>query len=348
MKLSRRQFLAVSAVAGLGVIGGYLYLISGRWRDPAMPPTDDGDEDSVNGASKVYVVETSDRGEGVRTLLGEFQDIDFQDKSVALKANYNSADPPPASTHLDTLGALVGYLREAGAGDVTLAERSGMGDTDAVLESMGVYDLGGSLGFDVVSLDDLGADGWEKMEADWLSWRDGFYIAKVFREADRVIQTCCLKTHRYGGHFTMSLKNSVGLVAKTVPGNRHDYMNELHGSPHLRAMIAEINAFYDVDIAVMDALEAFVTGGPDTGDLVRPGLMLASRDRVALDAVGVAILRSYGSTREVMEGGVFELDQIRRAAEIGVGASSVEDVELVPLNDGAVEKIEEIMGHLSS
>jgi len=348
MNLSRRQFLAVSAVAGLGVIGGYLYLFSRRWRDPAMPPTDDGKGDSVSGASEVYVVETSDRGEGVRMLLGEFQDIDFQDKSVALKANYNSADPPPASTHLDTLGALVGYLREAGAGDVTLAERSGMGNTDAVLESMGVYDLGGSLGFDVINLDDIDADGWEKMEADWLSWRDGFYIAKVFREADRVIQACCLKTHRYGGHFTMSLKNSVGLVAKTVPGDRHDYMQELHGSPHLRAMIGEINAFYDVDIVVMDALEAFVTGGPDTGDLVQPGLMLASRDRVALDAVGVAILRSYGSTRDVMEGGVFELDQIRRAAEIGVGASSAEDIELVPLNDGAVEKIDEIKGHLSS
>ena len=348
MKLSRRQFLAVSAVAGLGVIGGYLYILSGERRDPVVPPTDDGDGSSVSGASQVYVVETSDRGEGVRMLLGEFEDIDFRDKSVALKANFNSADPPPASTHLDTLEALMGYLRGAGAGDVTLAERSGMGNTGAVLESMGVNDLGERLGFTVISLEDLDADGWEKIGADWLSWRDGFYIARVFREADRVIQTCCLKTHRYGGHFTMSLKNSVGLVAKSVPGDSHDYMQELHGSPRQRIMIGEINAFYDVDLIVMDAVEAFVTGGPDTGDLVRPGLMLASRDRVALDAVGVAILRSYGSTRDVMGGNVFELDQIRRAAEIGVGASSVEDIELVPLNDGAVERVEEIMGYLSS
>jgi uncharacterized protein (DUF362 family) len=112
-------------------------------------------------------------------------------------------------------------------------------------------------------------------------------------------------------------------------------------------MIGEINAFYAIDLAVMDAVEAFTTGGPDKGDLVRPGLMLASRDRVALDAVGVAILRSYGSTRDVMKGDIFELDQIRRAAEIGVGVSSAEDIELVPLNDGAVEKVEEIKGFLS-
>jgi uncharacterized protein (DUF362 family) len=323
MKLSRRQFLAASAIAGLGVIGGYFYVFSGNRRGPVMPPIDDGGVDSVSAESKVYIVETSDRGEGVRMLLGEFGDIDFLDKSVALKANFNSADPPPASTHLDTLEALVGYLQEARAGSVTLAERSGMGNTRAVLESIGVYDLGERLGFDVISLDDLGADTWDKVEADWLSWNNGFYIAKVSREADRVIQTCCLKTHRFGGHFTMSLKNSVGLIAKSVSGDRHDYMQELHRSPHQRVMIGEISAFYDVDLVVLDALEAFVTGGPDTG-----------------------ILRSYGSTRDVMAGKVYELDQIRRAAEIGVGASSAEDIEIVPLNDGAVERVEEIKGYL--
>jgi uncharacterized protein (DUF362 family) len=76
--------------------------------------------------------------------------------------------------------------------------------------------------------------------------------------------------------------------------------------------------------------------------------MLASCDRVALDAVGVAILRSHGSTQNVMKGKVFELDQILRAAEIGVGVSSAEDIELVPLNDGAIGKVEEIQGYLSS
>ncbi len=347
MKLTRRHFLAASAIAGLGIIGGYLYFFSGKRRDPIIPSINDGDADSVSGASRVYIVETSDRAEGVRMLLQEFQDIDFRDKSVALKANFNSADPPPASTHPDTLTALMVYLQDAGAGAVTLAERSGMGNTAAVLRSMGVNDLGESLRFHVINLDTLPADGWEKIEADWLTWRDGFHIAKTFRESDRVIQTCCLKTHRYGGHFTMTLKNSVGLIAKTIPGDTHDYMTELHGSPHQRAMIAEINAFYNTDIAIMDAVQAFTTGGPATGTLVQPNLMLASRDRVALDAAGVAILRSHGTTQDVMNGPIFEQDQIRRAAEIGVGATSPEDIELVPLNDGAAEKAQEIREHLS-
>jgi uncharacterized protein (DUF362 family) len=340
MKFTRRQFLVFSAIAGLGFIGGYLFDFWGK-KNSILPYIDEEEMD-MKESSKVYVVQTSDRAEGVKLLLREFDDIDFQDKSVTLKANFNSADPPPASTHLETLETIVEYLREAGAGEFTLAERSGMGMTDPVLKSMGVYKLGEKLGINVVNLEDLEIDGWEWINADWLSWKNGFYIAKVFREADKVVQTCCLKTHRYGGHFTMSLKNSVGLVASKVSSNRHDYMRELHSSSLQREMIAEINKFYDVDLVVMDAVEAFVSGGPDTGELVHPRLLLASRDRVALDAVGVAILRSYGSTRDVMEGKIFDLAQIRRAADIGVGVSSPEDIELIPINDGAIGKTEEI------
>ena len=66
---------------------------------------------------------------------------------MALKANYNSADPFPASTHIGTLRALVEGLKVAGASEVTLAERSGMGDTEDVLEQMGVLALSKELGF---------------------------------------------------------------------------------------------------------------------------------------------------------------------------------------------------------
>jgi uncharacterized protein (DUF362 family) len=130
----------------------------------------------------------------------------------------------------------------------------------------------------------------------------------------------------------MSLKNSVGLVARRDPEGVYDYMAELHTSPFQRLMIAEINRFYNTDLVIMDATEAFVRGGPDRGDLVKPSLMLASQDRVAIDAVGVALLRSYGSTPEVMNGRIFELEQISRAVQLGVGVSSASAIELVPLD----------------
>ncbi len=175
-----------------------------------------------------------------------------------------------------------------GAGQITLAERSGMGDTRANLEKLGIFALAEQVDFRVVVLDEEPAERWAHIERSGNHWSRGFYLAKVVLEADVVIQTCCLKTHGYGGHFTMSLKNSVGLVAKKVPGGDYDYMHELHGSPAQRLMIAEINAAYPVDFVIMDAALAFIDGGPDKGTEVAPGLMLASADRVALDAAGVA------------------------------------------------------------
>jgi uncharacterized protein (DUF362 family) len=144
----------------------------------------------------------------------------------------------------------------------------------------------------------------------------------------------------------MSLKNSVGLVAKRDPGGFYEYMAELHTSPFQRQMIAEVNRFYKVDLIIMDATEAFVNGGPDRGELVKPDLMLASSDRVAMDAVGVALLRYYGGTSEVMRGRIFELEQISRAAELGVGVASASAIKLVPLDDKSQEstrKIREIL-----
>jgi uncharacterized protein (DUF362 family) len=300
----------------------------------------------ANSIGEVCIIKTSDRASGVSTLLKQFNLQDYLGKHVALKANYNSADPFPASTHIDTLRAIVENLKAVDAKQITMAERSGMGDTREVLEHRGVFALSRELGFDAVVLDDVPKEDWVKIDHAGTHWLKGFYIAKVFHDADKVLQTCCLKTHRFGGHFTLSMKNSVGMVAKRVPGGIYDYMWELHGSPFQRQMIAEINNRYNVDVAVMDGIKAFATGGPESGSLVEPGLMLASHDRVALDAVGVSILKMYGAKGKVGEADVFEQDQIKRAVELGFGVQSPDQIKLTALNDDAlvdVDRIENVL-----
>jgi uncharacterized protein (DUF362 family) len=69
--------------------------------------------------------------------------------------------------------------------------------------------------------------------------------------------------------------------------------------------------------------------------------MLASRDRVAIDAVGVAILRKFGAS-SLAKKPIFELDQIRRAAELRVGATSASAIRLTPLDDRGGEAADEI------
>jgi uncharacterized protein (DUF362 family) len=281
------------------------------------------------GLAKIALVKTGDRAEGVRRAIELLHLDTVRGKRVFLKPNFNSADPAPGSTHPAVLRALLLALNEMGTGPITVGDRSGMGDTRSVMDQKGVFALAAELGFDVMVFDEL-------VEADWVirqsadfHWSKGFAVPNMLLNAECVVQTCNLKTHQYGGHFTLSLKNSVGFAAKTVGSSDHNYMSELHGSPHQRRMIAEINTVYTPALIVMDGVEAFVEGGPATGKKVAAEVMLAGTDRIAMDAVGVAILRLIGTTAEVSQGKIFDQEQIARAVELGLGVDSPTKIEIV-------------------
>jgi uncharacterized protein (DUF362 family) len=295
------------------------------------------------GAHGVALLRSDDRSSAVPALLGMlgFDPGWLRQKQVVVKANFNSADPPPGSTHLDTLRALIQQLHAWGATGITLVERSGMGNTRSVLTSRGVFALANRLDFRVVVLDDLPAREWVRMSG--AHWARGFLFPRVVQNADVVVQTCCLKTHRFGGHFTLSLKNSVGLAAKYDPQSGYNYMSELHNSPHQREMIAEVNAAYRPAFVLLDGVTAFVNGGPDRGQTAHGGLLLAGRDRVALDAVGVAMLRHLGTTPEVSRGPIFGLAQIARAAALGLGAPNARTVAVVPAADSGSQQLAQVL-----
>ena len=276
--------------------------------------------------SKISLVRTESRTEGVPRAIALLQSNPVQGKAVVLKPNFNSADLTPGSTHIDTLRSLVLTLQGMGATRITLAERSGPGDTTRqVMAKKGIFDLADELGFDIINLEELGPEGWVHLHPRDSHWEDGFHFPRAYVEAECIVQTCCLKTHAYGGHFTLSLKNSVGMV----PRDGYPYMSELHSSSHQRQMIAEINTAYSPDLVVLDGVDAFVDGGPARGTRVTAGVILASSDRVAIDAVGVAILRSLGTTPQVSRGPIFEQEQIARAAELGLGVKSPAQIELI-------------------
>ena len=296
--------------------------------------------------TRVAFVKTQDRVAGVNKALDLLEIRSMEGKDLFLKPNFNSADVTPGSTHDGVLSALVRRLQAMGAGRITVGDRSGMGDTRTVMKQKDVFGMADELGFETVVFDELDASGWEMMQVPGSHWRKGFAVARPILEADGVVQTCCLKTHRYGGHFTMSLKNSVGLVAKWVPGDSYNYMSELHGSPDQRRMIAEVNTAYQPDLIVLDGVEAFVDGGPARGKQVDAQVVLAGTDRVAIDAVGVAILRHFGTTPAVSRGTIFQQEQIARAVELGLGVEGPEKVELItddPDSEAYAAQIREIL-----
>jgi uncharacterized protein (DUF362 family) len=312
-RLSRRGFLKYS-----GMAGGALLLGTG------------GGLTMSKNVHRVSLVKTDNRKEGVKTSLKALKVNPVKGKDVLIKPNFNTADPTPGSTHNDTLVALVEEVWEMGAKTISLGERS-YPPTREVMEAKGILPLMDRLNVKVIDFDELEKKDWVAFKPKKSHWPNGFRIARPIVEAECLISTCCLKTHQYGGVFTMSLKLHVGVV----PTYRHgyEYMRELHSSPNQRKMIAEINEPFKPGLVVLDGIDAFVDGGPMTGRHAKGEVFLASTDRVSIDAVGVAILKLLGSNESIMRRKIFDQEQIARAVELGLGASSPSEIEIIAADE---------------
>jgi uncharacterized protein (DUF362 family) len=295
--------------------------------------------------TKISLVVTENRAEGTRKAIDLLAFNPVKGNKVILKPNFNTADPAPGSTSIDTLRALIVKMQEMYARSIVLAERSGPVDTHECLEQKGIYDLAEELDFEIVNLAEVPLEDYVHLKPEKSNWQNGFLFAKIYHEAECIVETCCLKTHQYGGHFTLSLKNAVGLVPRrNLDGN--SYMKELHSSPKQRSMIAEINAAFNPALIVLDGVTAFVDGGPDKGTMKNANVIIAGTDRIAIDAVGVAILRILGTTPEVSEGSIFEQEQIARAVELKLGISSPNELEIITDSLESAELAESIIREL--
>jgi uncharacterized protein (DUF362 family) len=56
---------------------------------------------------------------------------------------------------------------------------------------------------------------------------------------------------------------------------------------------------------------------------------------VAIDAVGVAILKLLGSNESIMRPKIFEQEQIARAVELGLGAASPSEIEVAAADENS-------------
>ncbi|MEE9524725.1 MAG: DUF362 domain-containing protein [Thermodesulfovibrionales bacterium] len=290
--------------------------------------------------AKVSLVKTSDRTEGIKRAIDLLGINPVKGKEVLLKPNFNTADEYPGSTHNDTLIRLILKLKEMGAKKITIGERSGPPDTANVMKEKGIYDICKEHDIGLINFEDLPDDQWKRIQPDGSHWRNGFDIAKPVLESECVVTTCCLKTHGFGGVFTMSLKLSIGITHKRN-------MTELHTSfLSMRKMIAEVNTSYDPALILMDGIEAFTSGGPAKGKKAKPDVIIAGTDRIAIDAVGVAILKELGSKKEIMEKRIFEQEQIARAVELGLGVERPDKIDIITDSDAGkvyADKLNEIL-----
>ncbi len=307
--MKRRDFLKQTAAGAAA-----LSILDGEFLSSAAAQT----------MARVALIKTEDRASGIPAVMKLLAVPSPQGKKVLLKPNFNTADPTPGSTHNDTLRQLVLEMKARGAAKITVGERSGPPQTKSVIEQKGIPALAQELGFDIVNFEELSEDGWVHCNPPGNHWQNGFQVARPVVEAEYLLWTCCLKTHGFGGIFSMSLKLAVGTTNKSL-------MRELHGArqTHMRRMIAEVHQAFKPAFIVMDGIDAFVDGGPSNGKRVTAGVIVAGTDRVAVDAVGVAILKQLGSNDAIMSKKIFEQEMIQRAVELGLGVGKPEQIEIV-------------------
>ena len=234
--INRRQFI-------IGFTGTILSTMTG---DKIMAAT------HKNKKTKVSLINTSDRESGIKKAIELLGINPVKGKKVLLKPNFNTADPFPGSTHNDTLTNLIPHLRSMEAKSITIGERSGHPDTADVLKEKGIYDMCEKFDVGLINFEELPSDQWIKVKPEQSHWINGFSVAKPVLDSECTVTTCCLKTHGYGGVFTMSLKLSVGITHKRN-------MAELHSSfISMRKMIAEINQAYKPSLILFEGIEAFV------------------------------------------------------------------------------------------
>jgi uncharacterized protein (DUF362 family) len=323
--MRRRDFLKQSAAGAAVTILGHAGLSA----------------NAAEASAKIALVRTDDRAKGIASALKLISFPSPNGKKVLIKPNFNTADPTPGSTHNDVLRQLVTEMKSRGASHLTVGDSCGPGNTKAVMEKKGIPALGQELGFDILNFDELPADAWVHCNPPGSYWKNGFNIAKPVVEAEYLLWTCCLKTHQYGGVHSMSLKLAVGVVEKKVR------FPEMHASKdNMLKMIADLNYAFNPQLILMDGIDIFVDGGPMTGKLVNAGIIVAGTDRIAMDAVGLAVLKNHGANDAIMSKKIFEQDQISRAAQLGLGIKAPDQIEIItadPESRAYAGKLKEIL-----
>ena len=264
----------------------------------------------MNKVAKIKVKDNLKKSvlEAVDTI-GGFDKFINTGEVVLLKPNFNTADPPPASSALDFIRAVVELAYEYGAKIVMIGDSSTMSlNTRKTMKKAGLFELEQMEPAPRIYVFDERR--WIKKLIPKGKYLKSVSVTEFLERTDKLILLPSLKTHSYA-QFTGSLKLSMGLMKPSQRVGWH--------LRHLQEKIAEFNKLIRPHLIIMDARKCFINKGPAKGEIKEPGLILASTDRVAIDVEGIKIIQEFrgNSLKDINP---LEMRQIKEAIEFGVGS----------------------------
>jgi uncharacterized protein (DUF362 family) len=338
---------ATGAGGGLGVASDAAK--SGEPTDAGAPRDAQPDADSsiLRRHAVVGIAHRADVESAVRRAIDLAGGIDEigPGKTVFIKPNavYGPVGGVAIVTSLAVLTSVIKIVKERSPQRIIVGDRSARGFTTAnVFSGLGLTAAALAAGADEVYPAPSPVD----VPGDWVlhtppffeeTWAalGGVLAMRKIVEADFLINVPVLKDHRYG-MYSLAMKNFMGAIGDDSRGPIH--YNLGMDETRMGRDIAIFNQIFKPLLSIIDGWDALINGGPQgLTDSVRttPRVILASRDRVALDATAASILKLDVSRTKIptpdeahpmlsQAGGPWNMPQLLAAVALKLGVSGPE------------------------
>jgi uncharacterized protein (DUF362 family) len=253
------------------------------------------------------------------SLLGGLEALVSPGDQVLLKPNlvvpahYTTGATP----NLHLMRALLRLAREAGASRVVIGEGSAIGqDTEKAFDAAGLRELALD---ERARLVDFKKDEWVRQPVPGGRELRRIRLPRTLLDSDVVVNVPVMKTHD-AFPATLGLKNMKGVVPDRDKKRFHRRA--------LAGCIVDLNRVAMPDLTVIDGTVCMEGPGPVRGETVDLGVIVASRDTVAADAVAC----------EVMGIDPASVEYVRLAAEQGLGCADLSEMSVLGEEIAAVRR----------
>ncbi|MBW2996947.1 DUF362 domain-containing protein [Candidatus Woesearchaeota archaeon] len=208
---------------------------------------------------------------------------------VLIKPNMLSDAGPsrPVNTHPLVIDAVCRYLKDTNIGmEIYVGESSGAVSTNITAKA-----FKGSGIADVVRKHDIEFINFDEDEHTVTEIKDSIIMKKIgiskkLLEMDLVIDVCKLKTHMLTG-YTGAVKNMFGILPGRAKTNAHHKGNT---TAKFCNLLLDVYSAKIPKLCLMDGIIGMEGNGPTHGKAKKTGIIIASRDAVALDMVATRII----------------------------------------------------------
>jgi uncharacterized protein (DUF362 family) len=233
------------------------------------------------------------------------------------------------TTNPEVIRGVIRAAKQKGASQILVAEDSFNGACLPFMQTLGITAVCTAEGATPTELKNTATT--NRRPANATAWANGLDFYDIVYNADYVINVPKCKTHG-SANFSLALKAWFGSLRR--PSDLHTQLLNKAAEAHLARQ---------EDFVVIDATRCMVTGGPGAGGTMKDSrIVVASKDAIAADVTGLAIIRYFGGTdaAAAVRGTPWNQAQIRRALALAFPGwlTAQEDFEYT--QSGVTEHVE--------